>query len=463
MAARRTRTPKRQTPPPPPRGASGDLFVELGSTGLHRYSGMIDEELKGPRGMRVYREMRDNDPVVGAVLLAVETLIRGLDWRVAPASQEPLALGVADHVESCLQDLDVSWSDTVSSFLEFLPYGWSWHEVVYKYRRGQAVDPAQRSKWDDGAIGWRKLPIRSQDSLNRWVFDEAGELEAMVQVPAPDFQERTIPLARSLHFRVAAPKGSPEGRSVLRNAYRPWYFAKRLQEIEAIGIERELAGLPVLSIPSRILAKSASPEEQASLAAFRRLVREIRRDAQEGVIVPSDRDEHGHLKYELSLLASGGRRQLDVSPVIERYDRRIALSVLADLILLGHEKVGSYALATSKTGLFSTVLWAFVQVIAQEFNRRAIPDLVRLNGWPEDLTPTLEHGDIENVDLRELAEYISKLAGAGAALFPDTDLENVLRRHAALPERIDDDDDVDDDLPPTPPKDDGEEEDEGAA
>jgi hypothetical protein len=43
---------------------------------------------------------------------------------------------------------------------------------------------------------------------------------------------------------------------------------------------------------------------------------------------------------------------------------------------------------------------------------------------------------VETVDLNELGEYIAKLSQAGAPLFPDEELENYLRRQAALPERI---------------------------
>lgn len=460
MAARRRTS--RATPAPPRSSAAAEGaplregFVELGSTGLRRWSGLIDEEflpqLKGTRGMRVYREMRENDPIVGAVLFAIGTLIRSVDWRVQPASDDPKAEAIAAHVESCLQDLDEPWGDTVSSILEFLPYGWSYHEVVYKYRRGTSPDPGQRSKYSDGAIGWQKLPIRAQDSLQRWEFDDAGNLTAMVQLPAPDFVERTIPYARALLFRPSAPKGSPEGRSVLRNAYRPWFFKKRLEEIESIGIERDLAGIPVLYAPSSYLSQDATPDQVAMRQKLIDLVGKLRRNEQEGVLLPGDRDENGERRIELSLLTTAGRRQIDVGEVVERYDRRIAMSCLADVILLGHEKVGSFALASSKTNLFATALWSFLDTIKAQFNRRAIPDLVRLNGWPEDLEPTLEHGDIESVDLRELGEYVSKLAGAGATLFPDTDLENALRRQAGLPERVEDEDGLDDDPGPTPRK-----------
>ena len=59
----------------------------------------------------------------------------------------------------------------------------------------------------------------------------------------------TIPMSKALLFRTKSRKNNPEGRSILRNAYRSWYFKRRIQEIEGIGIERDLAGLPVMHGP----------------------------------------------------------------------------------------------------------------------------------------------------------------------------------------------------------------------
>ena len=50
------------------------------------------------------------------------------------------------------------------------------------------------------------------------------------------------------------------------------------------------------------------------------------------------------MAYDLKLLSTGGRRQFDTNAIIARYDARIAMSCLADFILLGHDKVGTLAL-----------------------------------------------------------------------------------------------------------------------
>jgi hypothetical protein len=39
--------------------------------------------------------------------------------------------------------------------------------------------------------------------------------------------------------------------------------------------------------------------------------------------------------------AAGGKKAADMTPIIERYDKRMASTVLADFILLGQQAVGS--------------------------------------------------------------------------------------------------------------------------
>ena len=94
------------------------------------------------------------------------------------------------------------------------------------------------------------MPIRAQETLFRWVFDGTGGIKAMVQMAPPGYTQRVIPIEKSLLFRTGHPQGQPRGLAILRNAYRPWFFKKRLEEFEAIGVERDLAGMPVARCPA---------------------------------------------------------------------------------------------------------------------------------------------------------------------------------------------------------------------
>ena len=415
-------------------------FTEIGATGLQRWGGQVDEEflpqLRGQRAVKVFREMRENDPVVGAVIFAVDMLLRQVSWRTEPASQEMQDLMAEELVKSCMDDMSHTWEDLISEVLSMLVYGWSWHEIVYKRRVGDVRNPRFRSKHTDGLIGWRKMPIRSQDTLQDWIFDDDGGVQAMKQLAPPDFKFAEIPIAKSLLFRTTTHKNNPEGRSILRSSYRPWYFKKRLEEIEGIGIERDLAGLPVAYIPAEMLHPNASTEDKQTAEMFKKMVRNVRRDEQEGLVLPMEYDsDTGNKLYEFELLNSGGTRAINIDGAITRYEQRIAMTILADFILIGHEQTGSYALSVNKTGIFRTALNSWAQSIAEVFNRHAIPTLFDLNGWQLDGYPKIVPGEVDPPDLGELGQFITTLAGAGMPLFPDPDLESFLRDTAKMPEK----------------------------
>ena len=560
-------------------------FEELGTTGLKQTGGFLHEEflrqLAGQKGMRVYREMGDNDPVVGGLLFAIDMLFRQVEWRVEPAEaasveeimakrQEERARAIAsaqeaekqrqeqasaaaqglagkggpgmpgkdgpsskapspdavkkaldhfgismsveewmqrtyidrrlDHlprnrpfrkeknagdpgaggedpqrspkknargepsrrpatseeflaadpatlaeiegeetaifVETCTMDMDTGWDDAISEIATMLRYGFHVGEIVYKRRGGIGTNPRTSSRFDDGKIGWRKWGPRAQDTIFRWDFDEKdGSVRGCFQHdPAVANGMVYIPFEKMLLFRTQAHRGNPEGRSILRNAYRPWYFKKRIEEIEAIGIERDLAGLPVARVPWHMLTTAATTEEQQAVEEIKKIVRNIKRDEQEGLLFPRMLDpESGTDLFDLELLSTGGQRQFDTDKIVARYDQRIVMTVLADFILLGHEAVGSKALGTTKVDLFTAALEAWLDAIAQVVNTYAIPRLLRVNGMDPALSPKLVHGRLSQVDLAGLGDFIQKISAAGAPLFPDERLEGHLRDVASLP------------------------------
>ena len=433
-----------------------NTFREYGKTGLFRFdTGWIYEEflreLQGRKGIEVYKEMSENDDIIGAILFATEMLMRQSKWSIQEAGTEQADLDAAEFVRTCMDDMEETWSDFISEVLSFLTYGWSYHEIVYKRRMGRSKNPETNSKYTDGLIGWRKLPIRSQDTLWEWKYDEKDNLIGLVQCAPPLYEQVFIPIEKALHFKTKSRKGNPEGRSVLRNCYRNWYFKRRIQEIEGIGIERDLAGLPVLEAPEGV--DIWSDEYAAELAKAERIVRSVRRDEREGIVLGNG--------WKFTLTSTGGRRQFDTNQIIERYDTRMAMTVLADFVLLGHQKVGSFALSSDKTELFSVAMGAFLDLICEVFNNQAIPRLIDINGDHfKGITdyPQLVHGDIETQDLGQLGEFVAKMVGIGA-ITPDEEMEDYLRMTANLPERDFDTDYGTTRKPPEPPQ--GEENTEG--
>jgi len=410
---------------------------ELGTTGLRRVGGLVQDEfvnsLRGDKGRRVFREMSENDAIIGAILFAVDKIICRLEWDVRAHTDDVEDERVA-FIQECLDDMSDSWDETLSEILSMCVFGWAYHEIVYKRRVGpDQKDPSKRSKFNDNKIGWRKWGGRAQETLLRWQFDpEDGSTIAMEQFDPSGKGLCIIPIEKALLFRIGAQKGSPEGKSMLRTAFRAWYFKRRIEEYEASGIERDLSGLPVAYVPAEWLSTDATPAQKQVVSLVTDIVQNIKRNEQEGVVFPLMYDESGNKQFDLTLLSAGGRRQFDTDKVIERYDQRIAMSVLADFMLLGHQGTGSFALGSSKMDLWTMAIDGIAKSIAEVVNQYAIPRLLRLNNMDTENPPRLTYGEVNHVDLGEMSGYVSQLVGAGA-LVVDDDLEEHLRGIAGLP------------------------------
>lgn len=405
-------------------------FKQIGTSGLRRQGPYVYEEflpeLRWPMAGKVYQEMSDNDPVIGAILYLAEMLIRGTTWSVEPASQSEADIEAAKFLESCMHDMDMSWANTICEILSMLTYGFSFHEEVYKVRRGPEEKSGRyKSKYSDGRIGWRRLPIRAQISLHEWEFNDDGDVTAFIQCAEPDYKIRRIPMSKGLLFRTRISRDNPEGKSLLRNAYRPWFFKKHFEEIEGIGIERDLAGFPVLTAPPDLDLWNEEDERMVKLKAdAENLVASVRRDSEEGVLLPSG--------WKLDLLSSGSSRQINIGETIDRYDNRIAITMLSDIILIGNNKAGSFALADTKQSMLAAALQAQLQNIADVFNSKAVPDLFSYNDFVgiTDL-PKIIPGQIQTPSLKELALVLRAM---GLNIAGDMKLQNYLRHILGMPD-----------------------------
>lgn len=430
----RKATPIRKAPQRP------DKLQPIGVTGLKRYGqrSVIQEEflseLRGPQGVRVYREMISNDATIGAMLYAIEIMLSRVKWRADGENEADV-----EFLESCISDMYApSFPAFISEVMSMIAYGWSWHAVGYKRRAGYSENPTLNSKFSDGLIGWSGFPIRSQDSLVDWEWDENGNLAAMRQLAPPNFKLTDIPLSRSLLFRVRQRKDSPEGVSLLRSAYRPWYRKREIENIQGIAIERDLAGIPVARVDGSVANIDAPGGGGTVYQVLQKIVTNIKQNEQSGIVLPNNRDENGNRLVELELLSASGAKQIDTTPILQDLSRQIAMVLIADFMLIGHEGVGSYALVDSKTDLWALGLGAINKIIADCINDNEVPRLFRLNGKPTDNLPYLIPGDIEDRDLKALGDFLVALSSTGFPLWPNKALESYCLNAANLPEPTED-------------------------
>lgn len=383
-------------------------FGEIGATGLATFSGQIHDEflveLRGKAAYKKYDEMRRNSPIVGAALLATENLIRQISWNVtSDVEGDPRV----DFVEEVLAGMSLSWNDHIIEALTMLPFGFSLFEVVYK-------------RDEQNRIVWRKFAPRGQDTVHQWMFDDTGGLAGMKQLAAPTYKITEIPVEKMLLYRTRVERGNPEGRSMLRSAWIPYYYAKHIQQIEAIGVERDLAGLPVITLPS---GATTDDNDTSDFGKARLMVRNVRNDEQSGIVKP--------FGWEFELASTGGSRAFNTDDIVKRYESRILMSALAQFIMLGQNTIGSQSLSKDQSDFFSMAVDAIADIIGDTFTKFAIPRLLKLNGM-DDKGIRLEHTPVGDTNKTMILEMVSKI---GSYVTWDAEEEVWLRGVLGLPEK----------------------------
>jgi hypothetical protein len=397
----------------------------LGVAGDNTSNGQIraDEflpELRGKKAIRKYREMRDNDSTIGAVMYATEQVLRDVDLKVMPANDSAEAKKEAEFVESVLDDMDHTLDDHIAESLSNLSYGFAWFEVIYKRRNGPTErSDKKRSKYSDGRMGVRKIAIRAPWTISRFDVDQkTGDVLGIYQDGSGYNNSNYIPTRKSLYYRTTTINGDPAGRSILRNAYTSYEYVNNLQSIEAIAVERELAGIPVARIPAEYLSGDATATQSGFVNNLQSILRDVKFNEQGYIILPSDTypDKDGaptnQKLVDVELMSSSGSRNIDIDPIVRRYQHDIARSVLSEFLMLGGGNTGSYALSKSKTDLFLRALESYIQAIVDVLNKQLVERLWELNGLNYDLMPTITAGDVAPHDLREVAAFLRNLNGA---------------------------------------------------
>jgi broad specificity phosphatase PhoE len=439
-----------------PQMTNGMTFGEYGQSGLRAFSGWVREEfvpeLVGRQGARTYREMADNSPIVGSMLYAIKATMLKVQWRVIPPSEGGDAQEKADFVDSLMRDMSHTWEEHVDETLSMLTYGYAPHEIVYKRRLGRnpGNDPRRpgrslpKSDYDDGLIGWRRIPLRGQETILKWFFDENGTVTGVTQQPwtGPIVD---LPIEKMLLFRPSVHKGNPEGRSILRNAWRPYHFTKRIEEQEAIMFER-LNGVPVVRVPNTLIeqAKAGNADAVAMLNSYKQMATNLRINEQMGILLSSqpyigDTGQPSQVyQYDIQLLTPEARRTGAVpDTVLTRYATQMLQTVMADFLALGHGARGTQALAINKTDMFLQAIEGLLNNNAAVYKKHGLPRVWALNGFDDELIPEISPDLAQRVDLDVLGNFVFRLSQAGMPMFPNEEMQSYLLDSAGLPDVVD--------------------------
>lgn len=419
---------------------------EIGTSGISFTHGNITEELKRdlafPYATQTYKLMT-YDSAVSSALGIIEVLVRRSEWKVKPP-KNPTAeeLERTEFIESCMTDMTRPFSEFIGEVLSYLTYGHSYHEMVFKPRKGKSSNTKYPSKFNDNLIGWAKLPVRSQTTIDKWIYDnKKSEFVGLRQnlglvnreayynlVDDNDFsQYRLIPFTKLLQFRWNPKRDNPEGQSPLRGCYISWKYKTTIEEYEAVGVSRDLAGMPIIELPPEYMAEDAPEDRKVVYEYFKDLIRNIHANQSAGVIMPKFIDATSKQDmFGFRLEGVNGGKNYDTTPIISRYENKILMAFFADILKMGQDTVGSFALSDNKNNLLAFMVEAQLKLITEVLNEQLIPTTFRMNGWSEDRLPVFEYGDIEDTDLEGVSKFIQRVVSVGAVEV-DTEMSDKLR------------------------------------
>jgi hypothetical protein len=384
---------------------------EVGGAGTSAFGGGLCEEeynheLRGSAGRTIYDKMRRSDARVKFALAVCELPIRAASWSIEPASEDKKDIDIAEALEANIfNGMTITWDSFLHHVMLMNPFGFSAFEKVWEIV--------------DGQVRYRKLAPRLPKTLSEWELDDNGGLRGIKQLAwrGNKFDYIEIPVEKLLVFTNEKEGSNFEGVSILRSAYKHWYYKDNLYRIDGIAAERHAVGVPKFKTPA-----NATPEQTQTIDAIGR-----RLYAQE--------QQYVRLGEGFDMTIEGLTGQIrDISPSISHHDKKIAEAVLADFVDLGSADSGSWALSKDKSSFFLMALKATATNICDTFNSYAVKPWVDYNYTNVTEYPKLKCGNLETREITNFAQAVTNLLNSGG-ITGGPEIDEAMRDMLNLPQK----------------------------
>jgi hypothetical protein len=392
-----------------PAVASGiPVIPEVGTTSSQFSTFLRDEynpELRGNQGLVKYDRMRRSDAQVRTTLRLIKSPILSARWFVEPATSSRQDQKIADFIwDNLTKWMSISWENLIREALLMLDFGFYMFERVFEFRSVKG--------WNSPRLIWKKLAPRHPLDLESWNLDANGGPEGAWFYGPNGSQQYYLDINKLVIFTYEGEAGNLEGFSLLRTAYKHWYFKENLYKIDAIQKERHGMGVPLIKLPPGFTAQDRNLANE--------LGRNLRSNEKAHVVLPPN--------WDILFLKLEGH-PVDALASAEHHDLLLARNVLGQFININ---VGNVT-QSEQQGIFMRNAMYIADTIRSVFNKYLIPQLVMLNWGSVDEFPELRVRRIgETVDWRTISFALRNLIGAGA-IRPDDNVEAWARENMDLP------------------------------
>lgn len=393
---------------------------EHGASGTENYGGIIRQEdynplLDGEEAVKEYEKMRRSDAQVKATLQVIKLPLRSASWKaIPPEDADDHDRAVADFVNANLFDddgLDTGWDYVLRHILLQLEFGFSVLEKIW------TVD-------DAGFFRLKRLAPRLPKTVREWHVDEFGQLKVVRQWAPKNgyWGYLDIPAKYCCVFVHEREGDNYFGISMLRSAYKHWFYKEQCYRIDGVRLDRFGVGIPVGTI---VEGGSVSKDE---LDAVEKILKGLRSNERAYLI-----EKAGKVTFRI-LTPDGGRGGAsDLMASVEHHDQQIARNILAGFLT----KDGNGQLGASRTqtlaDMFVNALKGVANGISADIKAQIVIPLCDLNfDMNGRQYPSVVAQDLDRLDPGWIMESLVKLVG-GQLITMDDDIEDSLRQTLNLP------------------------------
>jgi len=403
--------------------------VESGAVGTSLFSGLLDvdfnSDMSFPNSINIFDKMKKGDATVQAILEALKAPILSAKHFIQSGGKTPKDQMLADYIDNCLfvKLNDGDYKSFLEEALGFLENGFSYFEKVL------GIDEA-------GFIYWKRFSPRVQSahykwgmqSKPKWVDGHPSGITQQLPGRTDDVSDSKakknisnqpeIPWDKLILFTNKKEGNNYEGVSILRAAYKHWYYKDLLYKIQGISAERFGVGIPV--------AKHSPGVSKVIKGKLEELVKNIRTNEQAYAVIENTID------LEI-LMPKGDPKAGAIDEAIRHHDRKIYDSILAGFLNLTSGEGGSNALSKDQSSFFLRSLQGVADYLESVINRE-IRILIDMNFQNVVDYPTLQISDIGQTSLDETMKAFGD-AVTGGFIHPTDDDEVSVREMLGLPSR----------------------------
>lgn len=406
-------------------------------------SGEKDNKLIGSQKYRTYNKNLREIAIVASAVRTFLNMVSKAKWALEPAVEDGKdeasdeAKEKADQVNKMMGDMTHPWHRVVR------------RQAMFKFN-GFSIQEWTAKRLDDGTIAMAAVEVRPATTIERWDMDIHGHVEGVMQRIPADNSEVYLPRSKIIYAVDDTTTDSPEGEGLFRHIIEAVERLKIYQELEKIGFQTDLRGIPVGTAPYAEIKAEAeiyATEQLAlnptavkedlvkaymdmQLSNIRGFMKDHVRNKSSAALLDSSpyfaKGESGTVstakKWDLSLLNGESTSQEAVAKAIMRIIREIAIVLGVDHLLTGFDGSGSLALSQDKTANFLLNVNSTLLDLAEVFTADWLDPIWRLNGWDDALKPTLKPEDISNRSLMDVAAMLRDISAAGVDIRPHDEL-----------------------------------------